>query len=75
MILHNPQVLLMPTTYETRMFDIKTFTKVTVGTAITSVNTSDHIQGARSGATGFVVTGGNNLTELTLIDSLVSFKR
>ena len=51
------------------MFDIKTFTKVTVGTAITSVTTSDHIQGARSGATGFVVTESNNLTELTLIDS------
>ena len=61
------------TTYETRMFDIKTFTKVTVGTAITSVIASDHIQGARSGATGFVVTGGNNLTELTLIDAAGKF--
>jgi len=59
--------------YETRLFDIKTYTKLTVGTAITSVTASDVIQGSRSGASGFVVTGGSNLTELTLIDSVGKF--
>ena len=44
------------TQYETRLFDIKTFTKVKVGTAITSISIGDHIQGGRSGATGFVLS-------------------
>ena len=59
--------------YELRVFDIKTYTKLTVGTAITSVTASDVIEGARSGATGFVVTGGSNLSNLTLIDSVGTF--
>ena len=59
--------------YELRVFDVKTFTKLTVGTAITSVTASDTIEGARSGATGFVVTGGSDLTDLTLIDSVGTF--
>ena len=42
------------TTYETRLFDIKTFTNVKVATAITSLSVADHIQGTRSGAIGFV---------------------
>jgi len=59
--------------YELRLFDVKTFTKVTVGTAITSVTESDHIQGSRSGASGFVVTGGSGVTELKLIDAVGRF--
>ena len=56
------------TQYETRLFDIKTFTNVKVATAITSLTASDHIQGARSGATGFVRATGSNVTDFSLID-------
>ena len=56
------------TQYETRLFDIKTFTNIKVGTAITSLSISDHIEGARSGATGFIRTAGTNVTDLSLID-------
>ena len=56
------------TQYETRLFDIKTFTDVKVATAITSLTASDHIQGARSGATGFVRSSGTNVTDFSLID-------
>jgi len=56
------------TQYEARLFDIKTFTDIKVGTAITSLTASDHIQGARSGATGFVRTSGTNVTDISLID-------
>jgi len=61
------------TNYEMRLFDIKTFTKLTVGTAITSITASDFIEGSRSGAAGFVVTGGSNITQLTLIDAVGKF--
>ena len=50
------------------MFDIKTFTDIKVGTAITSLTASDHVQGARSGATGFVRSSGTNVTDFSLID-------
>ena len=56
------------TQYEARLFDIKTFTDIKVGTAITSLTASDHIQGARSGATGFVKTSGTSVTDISLID-------
>jgi len=56
------------TQYETRLFDVKTFTNVKVATAITSLTASDHIQGARSGATGFVRSSGTSVTDLSLID-------
>ena len=56
------------TTYETRLFDIKTFTNVKVGTAITSLSVADHIQGSRSGAIGFVKSAGTNVTDFSLID-------
>ena len=56
------------TQYETRLFDIKTFTNVKVGTAITSLAISDHIEGTRSGATGFVKSAGTNVTDFSLID-------
>ncbi len=56
------------TQYEARLFDIKTFTNIKVGTAITSLTASDHIQGARSGATGFVRSSGTSVTDLSLID-------
>ena len=56
------------TQYETRLFDVKTFTDVKVATAITSLTASDHIQGARSGATGFVRASGTNVTDFSLID-------
>jgi hypothetical protein len=63
------------TLYEARLFDVKLFTKISVGTAITSIIASDHIEGARSGATGFVKTGGSNVTQLTLTDVLGQFFR
>ena len=56
------------TIFESRLFDVKLFTKLQVGTAITSVTSSDYIEGARSGAGGFVRTSGTNVTELTLSD-------
>jgi len=56
------------TTYETRLFDIKTFTNVKVATAITSLSVADHIQGTRSGAIGFVKSAGTNVTDFSLID-------
>ena len=61
------------TQFETRLFDIKTFTNVKVGTAITSVTLGTHIQGVRSGATGFVRSDGTNVTDLSLIDVNGSF--
>ena len=56
------------TQYETRLFDIKTFTNIKVGTAITSISIGDHIQGGRSGATGFVRSAGTNVSDLSLVD-------
>ena len=56
------------TTFETRLFDIKTFTNVKVATAITSLSAGDHIQGGRSGATGFIRSAGTNVSDLSLID-------
>ena len=56
------------TQFETRLFDVKTFTNVKVATAITSVSIGDHIQGGRSGATGFVRSAGTNVSDLSLID-------
>jgi len=56
------------TEYEARLFDIKTFTDIKVGTAITSLTASDHIQGARSGATGFVRSSGTSVTDFSLTD-------
>ena len=59
------------TQYETRLFDIKTFTTIKVGTAITSMPTGTHVQGARSGATGFkhgALGGTTNVSEFNLID-------
>mgnify|MGYP001176090435 CR=1 FL=1 len=56
------------TIFESRLFDVKLFTKLQVGTAITSITASDYIEGARSGAGGFVRTAGTNVTELTLSD-------
>jgi len=56
------------TQYEARLFDIKTFTDIKVGTAITTLTASDHIQGSRSGATGFVRSSGTNVTDFSLID-------
>ena len=56
------------TKFETRLFDVKTFTNVKVATAITSISIGDHVQGGRSGATGFVRTAGTNVSDLSLID-------
>ncbi len=56
------------TQYETRLFDIKTFTNIKVGTAITSLTLGTQIKGARSGATGFVRSSGTNVTDFSLID-------
>ena len=56
------------TQFETRLFDVKTFTNIKVGTAITSVTLGTHIQGVRSGATGFIRSAGTNVTDISLID-------
>jgi hypothetical protein len=56
------------TQYEARLFDIKTFTNVKVATAITSLSVADYVQGARSGAAGFVRAAGSNVTDFSLID-------
>ena len=56
------------TQFETRLFDIKTFTNIKVGTAITSLSQSDQIKGARSGASGFVRSAGTNVSDISLID-------
>ena len=57
------------TQYETRLFDVKTFTTVRVSGIITSILGGSHVQGTRSGATGFK-HGGNktNLNDFDLID-------
>ena len=56
------------TQYETRLFDVKTFTTVRVSGIITSILGGSHVQGTRSGATGFK-HGGNktNLNDFDLI--------
>ena len=56
------------TQFELRLFDVKTFTSVTVGTAITSLAAADRIQGTRSGAVGYVRTAGTNVTTISLSD-------
>jgi len=56
------------TEYEARLFDIKTFTNIKVGTAITSITLGTQIRGTRSGATGFVRSAGTNVTDISLID-------
>jgi len=56
------------TEFETRLFDIRTFTNIKVGTAITSLSQSDQIKGARSGASGFVRSAGTNVSDISLID-------
>ena len=61
------------TVYETRLFDVKLLTKINVGIAITSLTASDYIEGSRSGASGFVYTGGSNLTQISLIDVVGNF--
>ncbi len=59
------------TQYETRIFDVKTYTKIQVGLGITTVYQGDTFEGARSGAFGFAVTGGaydGNVRNINLID-------
>ena len=56
------------TEYEVRLFDVKTFTTINVGTAITSLSTSDRIQGTRSGAVGYVRSSATNTTSVSLTD-------
>ena len=56
------------TQYEIRLFDVKTFTDIKVGTAITSLSATDRIQGVRSGATGYVVSAVTNATDFKLVD-------
>ena len=55
------------TEFETRLFDIRTFTNIKVGTAITSLSQSDQIKGARSNASGFVRSAGTNVTDINAL--------
>ena len=63
------------TQYELRLFDVKTFTSIKVGTAITSLSAADRIQGTRSGAVGYVRTGGTNVSTISLTDVSGKFLR
>ena len=56
------------TEYELRLFDIKTFTNVRVGTAVSSLSVGDRIVGQRSGATGYVRSSVTNGKVITLTD-------
>ena len=56
------------TEYEIRLFDVKTFTTVRVGTAVTSLSVGDRIQGVRSGAVGYVRSSVSNGKNINLTD-------
>ena len=56
------------TEYELRLFDVKTFTHVTVGTALTSLSAGDRIVGQRSGAVGYVRNIASNTKIFSMTD-------
>ena len=56
------------TEYELRLFDIKTFTTIRVGVALTSLSIGDRISGSRSGAVGYVRSTVTNGRNINLID-------
>ena len=63
------------TQYELRLFDVKTFTNVKVGTALTSLSAGDRIQGKRSGAVGYVRSLSANGRTINMSDVTGKFIR
>ncbi len=53
--------------FDIRLFDIQTFTKITVGLALT-ISAHDHVEGKYSGASGFSFNTTNNTTSICLND-------
>ena len=51
--------------YDTRLYDVETFTNVTVGTALTAAE-SAYVKGVYSGSSGFLVSAASNATILSL---------
>ena len=62
----------LTTKYEVRLYDVQTFTTLTVNTAQT-LTTPVHVKGARSGAKGFLKNNVSDDTTLTLTDTTGTF--
>jgi hypothetical protein len=60
------------TQYDLRLFDIQTYTSVTIGFGITA-SADSHIKGQYSGATGFLKNSISNGTTLTIYDTKGNF--
>ncbi len=73
-----PNTTGITTTFEARLFDIQTYTELTLGLTVT-VNSGDYIEGKYSGGTGFVKLGAGvaspqTSTTITLQDTKGSFR-
>ena len=65
------------TKFDLYLFDIQTYTKITVNKAVTNAQLPDtsFVEGLASGATGFAVSQGGNSTTITLRDTSGTFIR
>ena len=64
------------TSWDLRLFDIQTWTKLTVNINITSsLNPSYFVEGKNSGASGYVVTNTINSTDFSLTQTSGSFQK
>ena len=65
------------TVFDLYLFDIQTFTKITVNKAVTNAQLPDtsFVEGLASGASGFAVSQGGNSTTITLSDTSGTFIR
>ena len=62
------------TVYETRLFDIQTFTNIGIAATTTGIGAGVHIKGKYSGASGFVESMGANDLSFNLNDVKGSFQ-
>ena len=62
------------TVYETRLFDIQTFTNIGIAATTTGIGAGVHIKGKYSGANGFVESMGANNLSFNLNDVKGSFQ-
>ena len=62
------------TVYETRLFDIQTFTNIGIAATTTGIGAGVHIKGKYSGASGFVESMGANNLSFNLNDVKGSFQ-
>jgi len=62
------------TVYETRLFDIQTFTNIGIAATTTGIGAGVHIKGKYSGANGFVESMGANNLSFNLNDVRGSFQ-